>query len=101
MTLLSNTVMRLLVAVLSALTCGPIVAAPSGDFAKSGRILTIEQWRSPGGIAWAVQDRQIVVYRMFDYVNRSDELVVVKPITAEQSNAIREAIKKLPTDAFG
>lgn len=101
MTLLSNTVMRLLVALLSALTCGPIAAAPSGDFAKSGRVLTIEQWRSPGGIAWAVQDRQIVVYRMFDYVNSKDELVVVKPITTEQSKAIREALKKLPADAFG
>lgn len=78
-----------------------LAAGPSGDFAESGRILTIEQWRSPEGMAWAVQDRQIVVYRMFDYADGKDQLVATKPITVEQSKAIREAIERLPKDAFG
>jgi hypothetical protein len=89
-------------AILAFLTAvASLMAGPSGDFAKSGRILTIEQWHAPEGTAWAVLDRQIIVYRMFDYVNRKDELVATKAITAAQSKAIRDAIARLPKDAFG
>ena len=78
-----------------------LAAGPSGDFAKSGRLLTIEQWESPEGMAWAVLDRQIVIYRMSDYVNGKDRLVATKAITAKQSKAIKEAIARLPKDALG
>jgi hypothetical protein len=93
--------MRSFLAFISILVAGFAIAGPSGDFAKSGRILTIEQWGYPEGMAWAVLDRRIIVYRMSDIVNSKDQIVVVKPITAEQSQAIKEAIKNLPADALG
>ena len=98
---LGETAMRILVAIILLVVCGTVMAGPSGDFAKSGRILTIEQWRSPEGMAWAVQEHQIVVYRLFDYVNSKDQLVAIKPLTPEQSRAIKDAIERLPEDAFG
>lgn len=100
-TLLGKTRMRTFAILAFLGAVASLTAGPSGDFAKSDRILTIEQWRAPEGIAWAVLDRHIVVYRMFDYVNRKDELVTTRPITAEQSKSIREAIARLPKDAFG
>lgn len=74
---------------------------PTGDFAKTGRILTIEQWHSPDGMAWAVQEKQIIIYKMSDCVNGKDVLIAVKPITSEQLKVIRDAILQLPKDAAG
>ena len=86
-------------ALLSAVVSMP--AVPAGDFAKSGRMLTIEQWRSSEGMTWAVLERQLVVYRMSDYVYGKEALVASKPLTPEQSRAIKEAIAGLPEDALG
>jgi hypothetical protein len=79
-----------------------VYGSQTGIFAKSGRLLTIEQWRNElECIVWAVQDRQIVIYRLLDYSSRKGELIAIKPITAEQFESIRDAVQKLPSDALG
>jgi hypothetical protein len=69
------------------------------QFAKSDRIVTIESWSRQEAKVWAVQTTQIVIYRQSDFAK--DQLVMTKPISISQAQAIREAMEAIPRDAFG
>lgn len=76
-------------------------AGPPGDFAPDGRILTIGQGGEEAATVWAIQEDQIVIYRVFGYYKRTDELVTTKPITPDQRKAILDAVRQIPRSAYG
>jgi hypothetical protein len=76
-------------------------AGPSGDFAPSGRILTIVQGGEDEATVWAIQEDQIVIYRVFGFYNRTDEMVTTKPITPDQRKAIQGAVRQIPKGVYG
>jgi hypothetical protein len=81
---------------INAVTAWGQIAAP---FAKSDRILTIESWQNGEGKIWAVQHNQIVIYAQKD--PNTFELILKKPLSPHQVQAIHEAISALPQDAYG
>jgi hypothetical protein len=83
------------------LAWGGCSAEKRNAIAPSGRIITIEKWHSPEGCAWAVIDRELVVYRMFDYVNRPDELVLRKPISEDDWHRLLSAVAAIPKEVWG
>ena len=75
---------------------------PEPIYATSGRVLTIETWRSYGeGTVWAVLSDEIIVYRQFDTLGDRDTIVGRQSISAAQAKAIRAAISAIPKESYG
>ena len=95
-------ILKLILVTLTLLfaTLGSVFAKsriPQGD-----RILTIQQWSSePEAIVWAVLKDKIIVYRTYDYVDRSDQLILERPFRHGELERIQNAINEIPKDAYG
>jgi len=93
---------RRLFVLLVTLTLAACSRVGSGKhLALAGRLITIEQWQHPEGLAWAIADHKLTVYRMYDYLGRRDEIVFTRTISESDWQDILGAITAIPREYMG
>jgi hypothetical protein len=69
-------------------------------FAKTDRVVTVEQWGRGEATVWAVQPDRIVVYKIFDTAEPDQKLAEI-PIKREDADRIRNAVDAIPKELRG